>query len=357
MARNNQDASGVSFTAEILFNGKPYTDPLFLVSSEKEFISALSERLPKGRYQGLSKRLNSILSSRYFSTKIRRATGEQAMERLLYLLDCETELQHYRCVSAKITAMRALYYTCLDTEPADSSDIETVFQLLYQAARYYGSAKSNIESLWSFARSQKLIAIPEIAKKRDQSINNSLHKLKVFEDIGLIYHGFVDLNAEKTKQFEYVFRQHHTEKYRQSCVRFWNNKDFSSELKELFWDYCRKLPDSEIKQILQKRNVRALKDLILDSLDEHLQYSLEGSKPAICTKNGTVKWMAKTLETAEYLCLYTDLIKNKKYRVCPMCGSIFEVDPRYHTKIYCSAHTPSQIQYFNRKRNKQQSKE
>ena len=166
MARNNQDVSGVSFTAEILFNGKPYTDPLFL-TDEKVFISALSERLPKGRYQGLSNRLRRLL---VFRPEIYETVRQQAGTGFLRSPDCETELQHYRCASAEITAMRALYYTCLDTEPADTSDIETIFQLLYQTARYYGSAKSNIESLWSFARSQKLIAIPEITKAREKGL-------------------------------------------------------------------------------------------------------------------------------------------------------------------------------------------
>ena len=117
--------------------------------------------------------------------------------------------------------------------------------------------------------------------------------------------------------------------------------------------YPREELNGALKAMLFKRDVSALKKYVLDLLDRQLQRHLEGSRPSICTKDGSLTWNATSLESAEYLCLFSDLIKKKKYRVCTICGAIFEVDPRYQAKIYCSMHTPSQIQYFNRKRKKQ----
>ena len=356
MARKIQDSSSVSFKAEILYNEKPYTDPLFLITSEKDFVTALSERLQKGDCYSTSDRTSvHMLNSGFRYIDSERRFDIRTVHSL-YSSDCETIFQYFCCVSKTINSLRTLYYTCLDDQN-DYSEIETVFQILFQSAQYYGSVKSSFESSWSFALSKDLMAISNCAEVRKRVIERDLKRFKVSKYLCSVYNDFVDINAEKTKQFEYSFRQHHNEKYRQSYAHFWNNKDFSSELKELFWDYCRKLPDSETKQILQKRNVRALKNLVLDSLDNQLQKKLEGSTPVISTKEGTIKWNTTSIESAEYLYLFSDLIKRKKYRVCPICGAVFEVDPKYHTKVYCSAHTPSQIQYFNRKRNKQQSKE
>lgn len=353
MTREYQDASAVSFKAEIQWNEKPYTNPLFLITDEKDFISALSDRLPEGKWQARSIRLTNILSHPHgIRFEIEKAVSLQTLRNALRSDEVETELKHFRCISNVINDMRAIYYSCLDKTQPDSQDIETVFQILFYAAQYYDSVRLNIESMWSFALQKDMIAISQLAIYRQKAIRRYLDDYKQFELFYSIYHGFVDANTEIIKEYEYAFRKHHTEKYRQSYVYFWRNRAFFKELRELFWDYCRKLPDSNTKTILFKRDVISLKACVLDSLDILLQNELKSSSPCICTKDGTVKWCAKSLENAEYLCLFSDLIRNKKYRVCPICGSIFEVNQRYHTQIYCSMHTATQIQYYNRKRNK-----
>lgn len=351
MARKNQDASSVSFKAEILFDGKPYSKPLFLITEEEDYAVALSAWLSSGDCYAVSMRVVNTIKHIRSLYRNMKPVSYQTWKDFLQSGECETELKHFCYVSDEINAMRALYYTCLDKADPDCPDIETVFQILYQVKRYYDSISLNVKSMWSFAQSKDMIA--QWSSFMEREIRYHMRGFIDFKYICDIFCDFIETNIEEINNYEYIFRQHHTDKYVRSYVNFWKNRAFSMELRELFWNYCRQMPDSQIKAMLFKRDVSALKKYVLDLLDRQLQRHLEGSRPSICTKDGSLTWNATSLESAEYLCLFSDLIKKKKYRVCTICGAIFEVDPRYQAKIYCSMHTPSQIQYFNRKRKKQ----
>ena len=78
---------------------------------------------------------------------------------------------------------------------------------------------------------------------------------------------------------------------------------------------------------------------------------LADTRPKLCTKEASIRWEAYSLDSAEYLSLYSELIQRKKYRICQICGNLFELSGRYKTKVYCDLHNANQIQYFNRIRN------
>ena len=370
MARkgNNLDVSTVAYKAEVLYKGEKYDEPLFKIVDQALFEATFEKRFGKPVHQR-SNRSSTYCSelirlNRYF--RERYSEFEDLKADIMSPLRYETELDRALCFKDEINAMRDLYYACLDCETSDRTDTEQIFQLLFLSAHYYSKCKVNVESAWSFF-SANVLDHPLVAKQKKRAISKYLSGISGIYSLGTIYNDFSQRNEGILHQYEYRFNGKFNantnieaplkenppkRSARMNCyLYYWQNQKFSSDLRGLFWNYCRTLPPSEIQEILFNRKTKELSELILDVLDRRLESALEDTRPQLCTKDATVRWEAGSLEAAEYISLYCELVQRKKYRICPICGSLFELSGRYKTKVYCDLHNANQIQYFNRIRN------
>lgn len=368
MARENKnlDISTVVFETEILFRGDKY-DPLYIITEKDKYEVAFRKRAVKNPNH-MSARVRNILYSN--EVVLRDHNIEDwgfDTTRLHYEIwhprHKKSELDDALCVQKEITAMRALYYACLDWGNNADPEIGKLFQLLYLATQYYLSRKSNVESDWACV-SPRIMDLPIVAERRDYQIERYMSGISGLEPLYAVYTGFCQQYEEVLRPHQYRFNGKfnanvHTSRtgelteqtQNMSCqLYFWQDAKFSPELRELFWDYCRSLPPSDV-QIVLLQDTSALVRLILGALDKQLEIALKQSTPTISTNDASVRWQADTWETAEYLCLYRDLVSRKQYRICPICDALFEVSAKYRTKRYCDMHDANQIQYFNRIKN------
>ena len=367
MARKdeNLDVSTVVFETEILYNGEKYDKPLYKEIGAEEFAAAFENRFEKPIHKRSNRsRIRSDLIRMALQHSHNYSIFEELKDEIMDPQRYETELDRAICFRDEINAMRELYYACLDCGASEQPEIEQVFQLLFLSEHYYSRCKANVESEWSYF-SSRVLEQAQIARQKEKAVEKYLSNLSGIKPMCTIYDDFCQTNEETIYQYEYRFNDKFNtniesfpkelplkQSTKMNCyLYFWQNQKFSSELRALFWNYCRTLPPTDIQDILFHRNIKAFSELILDVLDRRLEEALENTKPKLCTKDATIRWEANYLVTAEYLSLYRELVQRKKYRICPICGSLFELSGRYKTKAYCDLHNANQIQYYNRIRN------
>ena len=349
MSRDTPDLSMISFRTEILFKGKPYGTPLYLISDALQLSSAFEKRCRRN-FSSVSLKSRELRKRTLEVTGFRDINGKTKLRNaLIHPSTIETEADRTNCTLHEINAMRALYYICLAENFSNLNTIECTFQMLNGIAKYYTARKENVESAWSFLSSPELHSATKLTEFRDRAIAAELHDLDGFLPYYEIFTDFSRSNVGLLSEQEDHVRSYGGQASNAS-VRYWQRNSFANDLRQLFWDYCRLLPTSGVRELLVELKTPELRNIILDLLDHQLQDKLHDSFPLICTRESSVRWQTNNWETAEYLSLYSDLMAMKTYHVCPMCGSVFEVPTRYKTKVYCDRHTHTQIQYFNRKR-------
>lgn len=340
----DKDVSAVSFRAVIRYKDTDYITPLYEIDDEEEFRDALSSRLDRP-VKRMSIRTQSHIS--VMRRQVPRSDPALASDLYAYYnhpINYETDLVRYRCVQRVINAMKALYYTCLNKHE-DTSDLELIFQIFECSLQYYDARKASEESAWSFAA--ELSEIPDIVKHKKEVIEHALETLAPIKQLCDVYSAFYTQNKAVLDDNEHRFRIKKDKPDARYTVHYWQKSDFRDKLRDLFWNFCRRLPKDELQAMLLKRDTGSLCKYVLDVLDVQLSERLNPSVPVICTYEATVIWSTTHLETAEYLHLYSDLIQRKKYRICPICGALFAVPEKYgKQKKYCGKHSPHQIQYF-----------
>ena len=383
MAREekNLDISTVVYETEIIYHGKKYTDPLYNITDDKTFEDSLE--LVLGYQVNVMSHPTSVClhEVRNIISNHRLSSLPQDLMSFEYAVihpqHFETTLDRAYNVRNELLSMRALYYACLDVDNSNYSDLGFLFHVLSLVNQYYTNHKISVESVWSFVPLQMLPSLTEtplhpayeglykISEMRSKHITDCLKNLAALEPLCSVFTGFLNKYEVLLRQHEYRFngkfngnqKTSRTGYQKQdapsmSCIlHFWQSKPFAPELRELFWDYCQSLPSSDVQIILLQLDTKALAELILDALDRQLEDRLRSSVPTICTKRASVRWTTNNLETAEYLYLYSELVQRKKYRICPICGSLFALTAKYMSKRYCDRHDANQIQYYRRKMN------
>ena len=366
MARNVDipDKSAVVYETVVIYKGEKYTDPLFLKEGKGEFTKAFEQRFGKPildrseRSRNRSDMMRTILQH----TRNLSVFAEYQNE-IMHPQRYETDLDRVLCFKSEINAMRALYYACLDLDANELPRIEQIIELLFLVEQYYSKCQRNIESEWLYF-SPDVLEQPPIARQKSQAVAKYLSNLSSLEPLRDTYVGFLHKYRVVLEPHEYYFNekfntnveppkegQSSNQPAMQCCLHFWQRPKFADELRKLLWDYYRGLPHSDIQDIILNEDIKILSELILDTLDGRLEDVLRESRPTICTKHASVRWQADSLESAEYLALYSDLVQRKQYRICRICGALFEVPTRYKTKLYCDRHNANQKQYHNRKMN------
>ena len=356
MSREYPKESDILFRTQVLLNEEPYDSPLYLLESEEDVLARLSSILgekasktPSFRYRHFKEHISfhigtlgdlSERQSEAFRLALRNAF-ESRLDEALYQLK-------------ELNAMRSLYYACLYLSE-QYSDIQQIFRILFSASNYYATRDCYVNTYLSIFPAD-ITSIQSINKFLLHHRVLELQGFSAFRQLSDIYQGFISENEQVLSTYEYSFRKFSSRLTkgsseqigRKNTLHFWENEEFQNELRKLFWDYSRRLPSSELKDILFRRDVQQLRGMVLDSLDQKLQKILKNSEPSLCTQDASVRWNTHHWETAEYLFLFSELMQGKIYHVCPICGHLFPVDPKYRSKRYCNRHTKNQIQYYNR---------
>lgn len=370
MAREEQnlDPSTVVFKTEIMYGGKKYEEPLYKISDRDLFTSKFKKR--SGRRPGqmchqlwaLSYNIQLMIRSiDLVDSGLDRTKLEHEIR---HPRQIKTELDNAFFIQTEINAMRALYYACLDWDESPNTEIEQMFQLLFLSTQYYSACRERVVSDWNCVSSY-VMEIPQVLQRMDHDIESYLSPIADLEFLYSVYTDFHQQYEETLRAHEHRFNEKFNsntktarngvldeEAPNMSCyIYFWQSKKFSEELRGLFWYFCQHLPTSDMQATLFNMDVRELVTQILNALDKQLEEKLKESRPTICTIDTSVRWQANSLEAAEYLCLYSDLVHRKKYRICPICGALFELTAKYKSKLYCDLHDANQIQYYRRKLN------
>ena len=172
-----------------------------------------------------------------------------------------------------------------------------------------------------------------------------------------VFPGFVTKYEPKYKRYDVSTKPHKTMKATEAShsngpfAPWWTVESCRESVQLDYRIYCRSLDlPEEIKDILVKADSVRLAGFIIDNLDPRLNKAVENTVPVLSARKGLVSWSSRSLLRAEYLCLFRDLISSKQYRICPICKSIFLVEGRGVTRMYCKNHNRNQIDYFNRRR-------
>lgn len=391
----------VAFRALILCCGQPYDKPLF----ESEFLETYnrfgSEAAKKYILDPVNQRYNSqldVLRKEVRREKDRNCEGllEQLLHRSHFELKRElspetkiiiqksyrkyalTPIEGLALQTEQIRAMRRCYYICLDVINS-SYPRNSFFKILDSAREYYRIQFHAMEEYYRFIAptlpetieadrmnsengnglisqyyEKRIQAEKEnITHERQSTYRKGHNTRKHGYQISKIFDTFVLSNKAKYANYEKTFalyKKKQPDGSRSSVtIHFWENPAIQDKLSVEYIDFCRgKDLTADEKKIIRVQDSAALANIILDELDADLMQKLQLSHPVLCTKNGSLCWGTKYIRTAEFLCLFRDLMSKKEYRVCPICKAVFFVEGKGKTRRYCSNHTTDQIDYYNR---------
>lgn len=373
----------VGFQAEILFGGQPYTTPLyesgFLNCSDEDACQMLAEKDNCGRK-------NKTAAERYLCKCIpspprysivhtlRRCCpelSESVYEECCRIIDDNvlTELEYMRCEIRTLVAMRYLYLLCLQTIK-DQSDVrnkvECCLSLLEAVTQYVESATKGKNRFFEYLNSvlnyiQSQVDGCECISSNGEIrriIRGTVNRQRVCAfPVADIFPGFIAKYEPKYKRYDVRTKPHKTMKATEAdysnrpFAPWWTVESCRESVQLDYRIYCRSLDVPEdIRDILIQSDSVRLAGFIIDNLDPRLNKAVENTVPVLSARKGLVSWSARTTLQAEYLCLYRDLISNKQFRICPICKSVFAVEGRGVTRMYCKNHNRNQIDYFNRRR-------
>lgn len=377
----------VGFQAEITYKGLPYTEPLidsgFLDISVSDACHVLSNIENRGIEPPYSKFI--VTPNRFYQ---KYPLGEKGNSSILQVFrsSCPwlkienideytsliennkcTEYQYIRFTLLTLLAMRDLYVLCLQTLREQSNDrpIVQCLSLLEFVHRYnfaevqgenilFGYVTPLLEHIQSCGGKNEKIPKAEDVFRNLRPLFRRQSPLFPLADV---FPKFIERYGQKYKQYDLCVKTYTTKRNHMAFsgeginVPWWAAEKCKEAVQLDYHLFCRSLDIPEdVRTILFKPDAVKLADNILNNLDKRLNKAIEQTKPVISTKTGLVTWAATTIIQAEYLCLFRDLMTHKQFRICPICKSVFQVEGRGVTRLYCSKHSRNQIDYFNRLR-------
>lgn len=388
----------VAFQAKVLCKGEVYEDPLYdsdfknifyEEGSEiaKEYIIGSDNQKVGSKYSVWNDIVNQRFDEDSYSlySRFRRVNlqgwkfldeQEKSINKVNELLisslrnHSRSGIAGLAAMMESISSMRRIYYICLEIKDTPKVSKSMFFSLLAAISDYYMGKLKHAEEACCFLNpsheeiqeaekilSRQRLSIMHYYNEIYTSWIKEIENLKGYQ-IAKTFADFVERVEPKYKTFEKQFVEYKKKDKQGSngfkpIVHFWEISSVYERLKFDFLEYCIELnlPDDQ-KKMLKKQDCVALADFFLDVLDEELMSKIKNSFPTICTKEGSVYWSADSRLTAEYLCLYRDLMSHKEYRVCPICKAVFYVEGRGVTRRNCPRHSRAQIDYYNRWKNK-----
>ena len=393
----------VAFRAEILCCGQPYDRALFetdFLATYNRFgskeaqkyilglatqhndnkLDVLQEEVSRGKDRKCKILLERLRDGSNAGPKSEYSSITKNIIHKSYHKHALTPIEGLALLMGQIQALRKCYYTCIDTikfkYPRSS-----FFPILYFTSEYYRTQLHALAEYYRFLsptlpeiiEADRLnkenghrtisqyytrciqIEKEDITHERQTTYREHHNSRKTGYQMSKVFNAFVENKRSKYANHGLTFSRYNKSGRQQNTsdsnitIHFWENASIQDRLRFDFIDFCsdKDLTDAE-KKIIAEQDSVALANIILDELDEDLMQELQLSSPVISTKNGSLCWDAKYLKTAEYLCLFRDLMSQKEYRVCPICKAVFFVEGRGKTRKHCKNHTADQIDYYNR---------
>lgn len=396
--------SAVGFQATVLYRGKSYDKPLFdsdflSISDTAEQIRFLENyscnetsdndaRVYAWKHEATRKisPSSSFLLAQWMSLDgmfISSTRGTiKSFSDFPFYENAMTGIEEIVLQIEIINHLRRAYFPCISLlkDATRGSPTADIFYLLNAIRQYYNSQLHFLEAskrIFYPALSEIIIADEDglFSEEETAKYNSDFFERKRKEitqqkgySIADVFDDFVKQHGIEYSKYEMLLSPYQTKKDKvlektgngatqrpgtqEIHIPFWEtrNPDLQERLRLGFIAHCKSsnLPE-DLQQLIISRDIKALAAFCLDALDEQLMEKTKESQPMISTKKGELYWSANDPLTAEYLCLYRDLMQQRQFRVCPLCKAVFYVEGRNVNRTYCYGHTRRQVDYFYQK--------